>query len=573
MVIPFFLSFEFSVDQAFNTLGVLYREEGDIPRAISSYEACVTLDSNAANARHNKLFALNCSIHHSVDDVSRSHCDWGQAFTAHIMAQLPKALLEDKTFEPYTLSSPTLLERLRSISPHKPLKIGYISPDFFTHSVSFFIEAPLRHHVRSNVHVTCFSNVATPDSRTNELRALADTWCDILGKSTLDVAQLVREHEIDVLVELAGHTAGNRLDVLALCPAPVQVTWVGYPNTTGLPTIDYRITDATVDPPSSKQIHSETLWRLPRPFLAYTPATQAAASKILPPPCLRNNYITFGSFNSLSKINPTVQRVWARVLKCVPRSRLLIKSKAFVCQAVRDKFLRTMEALGVESSRIDLLGLFPHAQHFDAYGMMDISLDTFPYAGTTTTCECLHQGVPCVTLYSPGNHCHSVGATLVEAIGYPDWACATEGDFVKKAIELACDPPRLAQIRERLRSDMLASVLCDGKGMAEAVEAAFRGMVEAKLRRAEDPEEGSGMVHLPLGNLELMDADSTMEVGTQTHAACKRQIDETPSKGVLNGGCGACATLECVCDDGTASKRRKETVIDGDEARAALGQG
>ena len=269
-----------------------------------------------------------------------------------------------------------------------------------------------------------------------------------------------------------------------------QVSWIGYPNTTGLTQIDFRLTDSFVDPPSTPQQYAEKLWRLPRTFLCYSPSVSAKETIPSVPPMTRNGFCTFGSFNALSKINSKVRLLWARVLLCLPTSRLVVKSKGFVDDGVRAKFLESFEALGVASSRIDLLSLVPQGQHFRAYSLMDVSLDTFPYSGTTTTCECLFQGVPVVTLRSKGegggNHCHNVSAGIVTVIGQQSWACSSEGEYVTRAVELGSDPAKLSEIRESLRDWMGNSPLCDGKTMACDVETAFGSMCQEIFARDVD---------------------------------------------------------------------------------------
>ncbi|KAE8731118.1 putative UDP-N-acetylglucosamine--peptide N-acetylglucosaminyltransferase SPINDLY [Hibiscus syriacus] len=276
--------------------------------------------------------------------------------------------------------------------PDRPLVIGYVSPDYFTHSVSYFIEAPLIYHDYGKYQVVVYSAVA--DAKTNRFREKVirkgGVWRDIYGIDEKQVASMVRDDKIDILVELTGHTANNKLGTMACRPAPVQVTWIGYPNTTGLLTIDYRITDSLADPPGTKQKHVEKLVRLPECFLCYTPSSEAGP--VSPTPSLSNGFITFGSFNNLAKITPKVLRVWARMLCAIPNSRLVVKCKPFCCDSVRQKFLTTLEELRIPS------------------------LDTFPYAGTTTTCESLYMGVPCVTMVG-SVHAHNVGVSLLSKVG------------------------------------------------------------------------------------------------------------------------------------------------------------
>ncbi|XP_076926400.1 putative UDP-N-acetylglucosamine--peptide N-acetylglucosaminyltransferase SPINDLY [Bidens hawaiensis] len=371
-------------------------------------------------------------INEGTDDkLYEAHRDWGRRFM--------------RLFPQYTSWE-------NSKDPERPLVIGYVSPDYFTHSVSYFIEAPLLYHDYVNYKVVVYSAVVKADAKTNKFRDRVlkggGIWRDIYGIDEKKVASMVREDKVDILVELTGQTANNKLGMMACRPAPLQVTWIGYPNTTGLPTIDYRITDALADPPDTKQKHVEDLVRLPDCFLCYTPSPEAGPAS--PAPALSNGFITFGSFNNLAKITPKVLQVWAKILCAVPNSRLIVKCKPFCCDSVRQKFLSTLEQLGLESIRVDLLPLILlNHDHMQAYSLMDISLDTFPYAGTTTTCESLYMGVPCVTM-GGSVHAHNVGVSLLSAVG--NLVAKTEDEYIRLAIQLASDVAALSNLRVNLSS-------------------------------------------------------------------------------------------------------------------------
>nr|XP_017247265.1 PREDICTED: probable UDP-N-acetylglucosamine--peptide N-acetylglucosaminyltransferase SPINDLY isoform X2 [Daucus carota subsp. sativus] len=269
--------------EAYNNLGVLYRDAGDITLAIEAYEQCLKIDPDSRNAGQNRLLAMNY-IHEGTDDkLFEAHRDWGRRFM--------------KLYQQYTSwDNPK--------DPERPLVIGYVSPDYFTHSVSYFIEVPLIFHDYANYKVVVYSAVVKADAKTNRFRdrvlRKGGIWRDIYGIDEKKVASMVREDKVDILVELTGHTANNKLGMLACKPAPVQVTWIGYPNTTGLPTIDYRISDPLADPPNTKQMHVEELVRLPECFLCYTPSPEAGP--LTQTPALSNGFITFGSFNNLAKV-------------------------------------------------------------------------------------------------------------------------------------------------------------------------------------------------------------------------------------------------------------------------------
>lgn len=341
-----------------------------------------------------------------------------------------------------------------------------------------FWQAPLAYRNARHFHVTCYASVARRDAKTELLQSYCDEWRNIWGLSDEAAAELIRKDGIDILVELGGHTAGNRLGVMALHPAPVQVTWIGYPNTTGLPTIRYRITDDVADPVDTKQKYSEELVRLPCCFLCYTPIKEPPP---LPPapPCSLLGFITFGSFNNLAKLNEKVVRCWAAILRRVPNSRLVIKCKPLASPTVRTKLFQQFSAAGVEQQRIDLMPLLATTQeHLTAYNMVDIALDSFPYAGTTTTCEALFMGVPVVTLRPPEcSHANAVGATLLCRIpGMADLITGSEEEYVETAVRLAADQKRLVELRHTLRDRMLSSPLCDGPAFMQHLERAYRKM-------------------------------------------------------------------------------------------------
>ncbi|XP_075512961.1 putative UDP-N-acetylglucosamine--peptide N-acetylglucosaminyltransferase SPINDLY isoform X1 [Primulina tabacum] len=443
--------------EAYNNLGVLYRDAGNISLAIEAYEHCLKIDPDSRNAGQNRLLAMNYINESSDDKLYEAHRDWGMRF----MRLFPQYTSWDNPKD-----------------PERPIVIGYVSPDYFTHSVSYFIEAPLIYHDYVNYKVVVYSAVVKADAKTSRFRDRVlkhgGKWRDIYGIGEKKVASMVREDEIDILVELTGHTANNKLGMMACRPAPVQVTWIGYPNTTGLPTIDYRITDALADPPDTKQKHVEELVRLQESFLCYTPSLEAGP--VCPTPAQSNGFVTFGSFNNLAKITPGVLQVWARILCAVPNSRLIVKCKPFCSESVRLQFLSMLEKLGLESQRVDLLPLILlNHDHMQAYSLMDISLDTFPYAGTTTTCESLYMGVPCIAMAGQV-HAHNVGVSLLDTVGLSNLVAKNEEEYVQLALQLSSDIPALSSLRMSLRNLMLKSPLCDGSKFTRGLESAYRYM-------------------------------------------------------------------------------------------------
>jgi predicted O-linked N-acetylglucosamine transferase (SPINDLY family) len=301
-----------------------------------------------------------------------------------------------------------------SPDPNRRLRIGYLSPDFCRHSVAFFIESLLAAHDRSAFEILCYANVSQTDIITERLQGLADKWRDIVHLSDQQVAELVRADAVDILVDLVGHTVNNRLLVFARKPAPVQISYLGYPNTTGLSTIDYRLTDAWADPPGrADRFHTETLVRLQGGFLCYQP--WPGTPEVSPLPALTSGHITFASFNNATKVNPEVIALWSKILRLLPNARLIMKALQLGDIGTRQRFAQLFEQNGVSMERVELLGWASStAEHLELYNRVDIGLDPFPYNGTTTTCEALWMGVPVIVL-AGNTHAARVGVSLLSS--------------------------------------------------------------------------------------------------------------------------------------------------------------
>ena len=359
------------------------------------------------------------------------------------------------------------------IEPGRRLRIGFISPDFRGHSVSFFFLPVLRNLDRTSLETFCYAFVDRPDEMTTILQQAADHWRDVAGLPDEEIAQRIREDRIDILVDLAGHTSDNRLLVLARRPAPVQATYLGYPNTTGMSAVDWRIVDRITDPPHADAYAVERLLRLDRCFLSYQPIEYPEVTE---PPCLSNGYVTFGSFNNMAKLNDTVFEAWGAILKGVQGSRLLLKHDMSHDPVVRERVMQAFINQGIDPSRIELLERTRgRADHLCTYGRVDVALDSFPYNGTTTTCEALWMGVPVVTL-AGATHAGRVGASLLQTIGLESCIAADRDEYVLTATQLAASPALLSTLRGMLRSEMAASPLMDEAGLGTSLTAAFRTM-------------------------------------------------------------------------------------------------
>jgi predicted O-linked N-acetylglucosamine transferase (SPINDLY family) len=357
-------------------------------------------------------------------------------------------------------------------SPDRRLRIGYLSEDFRQHVLAHFVVPILANHDPAQVETTCYADVTVPDGRTAQLHCLAHRWRSLCGRTDAEVAQLVRDDAIDILVDLGGHT-GTRLGVFARQPAPVQVTYLGYPNTTGLTTLHYRLTDAVADPPEEQAWHTEQLLRLPGSFCCYEPPKDAPA--VSPLPVLSTGVVTFGSLHKLAKLNGEVLDLWSRLLHALPGSRLLIFRDALRGSAMayfREQFARR----GLTGDRVLLRYPGESQESFlKVYGDIDILLDVFPWSGHATACEALWMGVPVLTLRG-ARYAGSMVASVLTQVGLPDLIARTPDEYVAKAVQLANDQERLVSLRSKLRDRMRGSPLCDGKTFTRHLEEAYRGM-------------------------------------------------------------------------------------------------
>ncbi len=439
-------------------LAMALLERGEVPEAVAAYEKALTLAPKLADLRSNMLLALNYSADHWPDAVFQRHREWGETHGQVARLTIPHLAPADGR-----------------------LRIGYVSADLRSHPVAHFLLPLLAAHRRDQVSVTVYSNTARPDAVTERLRAQTDTWREIRALSDDEAARAIAIDGIDVLIDLGGHTADNRLGIFARKPAPLQATWLGYPNTTGLSAIDLRITDAIADPPGdADQRHRETLLRLPH-FLCYGAPGDAPA--VTPLPALTNGFVTFGSFNNSMKVTPATAALWAELLESVPNARLLLKSPLFADDGIRARYESLFTARGIDRARLELLSAVPSARdHLALYGRVDIALDSFPYNGTTTTCEALWMGCPVVTLLGD-RHAGRVGASLLTATGLSGLVTANGAEYKAKVIELAGDLQRLAALRQGLRTQVASSPLCGAATFATAFEDALRAALAARERQ------------------------------------------------------------------------------------------
>jgi protein O-GlcNAc transferase len=447
--------------EPYNGLANALQDQGKLEEAEGCYRHALKLKPAVAYY-DNLLMLMNYSSCQEAGAVFSDHLKYAKQFEAplaHVIAP-----------------------HQNDCSSARRLRIGYVSPDFRRHSVQYFIEPALVSHNRDRFEVFCYSDVLEPDNVTLRLQSYADQWHNIKGMPDEKAAELVRKDGVDILVDLAGHTANNRLLLFARKPAPVQVSWIGYPNTTGLSTMDYRMVDSYTDPPGlTDPFCSEELIRLPESFLCYLPDKDSPAVGGLP--ARESGYSTFGSFNYFPKVSPETADLWAKILKAVPGSRLILKTRNFAdsttCQYAMDMFMRR----GIAAERIELLSMkTSFGEHLDVYNRIDIALDTFPYNGTATTCEALWMGVPVVT-FAGNIHACRVGKSLLTNIGLPELVSGTFEEYVSIAVNLAHDLKRLQALRESLRDTMLHSPLTDAKRFIMNLENCYRTMWERWCRK------------------------------------------------------------------------------------------
>jgi protein O-GlcNAc transferase len=443
-----------------NNLGVVLKAQGRLDEALLHYQRALTLKPDYVGADSNILMCLN--YRSDIDDLAifEAHRAWDRR-QGEKRAPIEPARPRDRIAD-------------------RPLRIGYVSPDFREHSVAYFVEPLLARHDPAAVETFCYANVAQADQTTLRLKGLARHWrqIDRLDEGTIDA--LIRADGIDILVDLAGHSSGHRLTVFARKPAPIQVTWLGYPNTTGLAAMDYRLTDDIADPPGeTERLHSERLEYLPHGFLCYLPPK--SAPPVGPLPAAASGAVTFGSFNNPAKVTPRVVAVWAAILAGVPGSRLVLKFGAFGDAGTRARYAGLFAAAGIAADRVELLAHSAGpAGHLAQYHRIDLALDPFPYNGTTTSCEALWMGVPVLTL-AGRRHAARVGTSLLRRLGLGALVAADEAGYVATAIRMAQDLPALAALRAGLRARMKQAPLCDAEGFAREVEAAYRRMWQCYL--------------------------------------------------------------------------------------------
>jgi predicted O-linked N-acetylglucosamine transferase (SPINDLY family) len=437
---------------AYMNLANSLQDRGQIHEAIASFRQALELQPDNSQVHSNLIFAMLLCPDLDASDVFEEQCRWNQMH-AEPLARLGLPHDNDR-------------------SPERRLRVGYVSADFCRRNpAGRFVLSLLEAHDHAACEIYGYSSTPVPDDLTDRCRAAADVWRDMRGVSDAGLADVVRGDRIDVLVDLAMHTAGNRLLAFARRPAPVQATYLAYCGGTGLRAMDYRLTDPYLDPPDAdERFYSERPVRLPETYWCYRPAIDAPPPNALP--AFATGQVTLGSLNNSSKLSAAALVAWAGVLKAVPHARLLLHTRAGF---QRDRVREALGRQGVAAERVEFVDRLPPLDYFRVYQRIDVALDPFPYGGGTTTCDALWMGVPVVSL-AGRTAVGRGGLSILSNVGLPDLVAHDANQYIRIVEDLAADLPRLAALRAALRPRMQDSPLMDAPRFARNVEAAYRSM-------------------------------------------------------------------------------------------------
>ena len=539
--------------QALNNLGNTLADRGDLEEAVDCLREAIRLRPDFADPHHN---LGNTLTRQERQDEARPH--FAQApLLAHKNPKFLESYFLSLSYDVATnpeerfalhrhwgelVREPVEEQGKFTNSPdfQRQLRIGYVSPDFRDHAVARFFLPLLRNHTRTEFEVTCYAEVEHPDASTAALRNLADRWRSTTGHSDEQIARIIRDDGIDILVDLAGHTANHRLGVFAHQPAPIQVTGIGYGWTTGLDCVHYRLTDRIADPPGEPVRHTEELIRLDSGILCYEPPDSAPEVSELP--ALQNGFMTFGAFHRHVKLNARILSLWAEILTRIPTARLLLKDRAFRLPAVVEKYSALCREFGIPDDRLTLAaGSESSVEHLACYSNIDIALDTLPYNGSTTTCEALWMGVPVISLRGD-SYVGRMSASLLTQVGLEEDIARTPEEYIERAVQAARDPDRLAELRKGLRDQFRRSPVCDGARYTGDLERAFRSMWQKWCgdQKTATPEEG-------IATPDLLDAAMQFQqAGDHNQAALlyRRVLNETPDCAEIHNNLGIALRAE-----------------------------
>ena len=440
--------------------GLAHQKINQIEAAIADYGAVLDVQPVNHEARSSRLLCLNYLDSVSLETLFQEHRRFGEA----VESALPLR---------NTPPDPTRRAPQSSVQAAPRIRLAFLSPDLRAHSVTYFLEPLLRHLDPDQFEVILYHDHPVVDAVSARLRERASIWRNFASQPNAVVETQIRADAPDVLVDLAGHTGFNRLPLFARRLAALQVSYLGYPNTTGLTGMDVRLTDFHADPSGQADtLHTERLVRLPRTAWTYQPPL--GAPDVTPPPCASGRAPTFGSFNNAAKISGRTISLWSRVLKAAPDSRLVLKGHGLTDPDFSTHLRTAFASHQIDPDRIDLRGRTSGLDnHLAVYQQIDVALDTFPYHGTTTTCEALWMGRATVTL-AGDRHASRVGVSLLTATGHPEWIATDDENYVARAVQLASDPSGLVRIAQQLRHELELSPLMDHAGQARHFGDAIR---------------------------------------------------------------------------------------------------
>ena len=468
---------------ALNNKGGQLLSQGMAKEAIDQYQMALVLAPEKPFIQSNYLYALNYQSTPDMEKIFAAHKKFGE-FHENVAAK--SAAVQSpitSNAATSTATSAAINSAINAVTTEQRLlRIGYVSSDFRHHAVSHFIEPVLAAHDKNKFQLFAYYHHTVVDDMTKRIQSHVSHWRSLVGKSDADIAAMIRADGIDILIDLAGHTATNRLPMFARKPAPLQVTWLGYPNTTGLSTMDYRVTDSFADPPGmTDAFHTEKLHRMPETFSCYSAPADAPA--VSPLQAKRTGRVTFGSFNNFAKITAEVITVWSNILKRIPTATLFLKYKDLesvpMTQYIHNQFMTR----GVLVSQLRIQGDdASHIEHMARYNNIDIALDPFPYNGTTTTLDALWMGVPVITL-AGASHVGRVGVSQMSNLGLQELIAKNQDDYVNIAVELAGNIEKLSALRAGMRERMLSSPLMNVQRFTRNLEQGYEQMWAARLHK------------------------------------------------------------------------------------------
>jgi predicted O-linked N-acetylglucosamine transferase (SPINDLY family) len=436
---------------AFNNLGNALKEQGLLNEALAAYRQGIAIDPQNATIDSNLIYTLHFLPEADARAIAQEHERWNRQHADPLR----------KFIVPHG----------NGRDPRRRLRIGYVSPDFRAHAVGRFLLPLFDHHDKSQFEIFAYANSTYSDFVTERLRSKADAWRNISELSDAAAADLVRGDGIDILVDLTMHMARSRLLIFARKPAPVQVTYLAYCSSTGMRTIDYRLSDPYLDQAGADEtLYSEKTIRLPRSYWCFEPIL--APPGVAPSPASAQKRVTFGCLNNFCKVSAPAVAAWVKILRSVPQAQLILGAQE---GSHRQRLANELSGQGIDPARLSFVGRMPLPDYLRIYNQIDIALDTFPYGGGTTTCDALWMGVPVVSLIGK-RAVGRGGLSILSNIGLAELAGGSEQEYVRIAIELANDLPRLSQLRSTLRQRMQQSPLMDAPGFARQIEAAYRQM-------------------------------------------------------------------------------------------------